>query len=119
MGWFGSSSDEDKSSSSSGGSSNFDDHARFGSGGSDYVAPQAAGSIGAGAASFEQEVMMEQQQAIVKAAMLRLTKLSFDKCVTKPSSSLSSSEQSCISAVVTKYLELSQFVTNGLGGQGQ
>jgi import inner membrane translocase subunit TIM13 len=118
MGWFGSSSDEDKSSSSSSSSSNFDDHSRFGSVGSDYVAP-APGSIGAGAASFEQEVMMEQQQAIVKAAMLRLTKLSFDKCVTKPSSSLSSSEQSCISAVVTKYLELSQLVTNGMGGQGQ
>jgi hypothetical protein len=71
---------------------------------------------GGGGGGFEQQVMMEQQQAVVKAAMLKLTKLSFEKCVNKPGSSLSSSEQSCISAVVSKYLEISQMVTQGMAG---
>lgn len=54
--------------------------------------------------------MMEQQKALVQAIMFKLTETAFESCVTKPSSSLSSSEQSCITAVVTKYLDASEFV---------
>ena len=109
MGWFGSSSNEDERKPSS---SDFNDQ---GFGGQTEFAP--ASSMSSGGGSFEQEVAMEQQQAIVKAAMFKLTELAFSKCVQKPSSSLSSSEQSCISAVVTKYLDVSEMVTSGMAGQ--
>jgi len=109
MGWFGSSDDDDAPAASSGyGDSN------FGGGSQEFSAPSSGYAGGGAGGSFEEQVMMEQQQAIIKAAMFRLTELSFSKCVQKPSSSLSSSEQSCISAVVSKYLETSQFVTQGL-----
>ena len=121
MGWFGSSSDDDKPAPSSYGESSFS------SSSGDYSSPSSFSSQGSGSmgglgvstGSFEQDVMMEQQQALVKAAMFKLTELSFEKCVKKPSSSLSSSEQSCISAVVTKYLEASQMVTSGMQGVQQ
>ena len=114
MGWFGS-DDDDKSSSSSYKESSF---SGGGGGGADFGAtPSGAGLGGSSTGNFEQDVLMEQQQALVKAAMFKLTELSFDKCVKKPTSALSSSEQSCISAVVTKYLEASQMVTQGMSGQ--
>lgn len=53
---------------------------------------------------------MEQQKALIQAVMFKLTEASFESCVTKPSSSLSSTERSCISAVVGKYLDTSEFV---------
>ena len=79
-------------------------------------APSAGGSMGGG--SFEQELAMEQQKAIIQAVMFKLTEASFDACVTKPASSLSRGEQSCISAVVGKYLDTSELVASRLqGGQ--
>lgn len=76
-----------------------------------------APSAGSGG-SFEQELAMEQQKAIIQAVMFKLTEASFDACVTKPSSSLSRGEQSCISAVVGKYLDTSELVASRLqGGQ--
>ena len=57
-------------------------------------------SSASSSASFEQELMQEQQKAVIQAVMFKLTEAAFDSCVTKPSSSLSYSEQSCISAVV-------------------
>jgi len=108
MGWFGSSDEDDQKPAASA-------YTDQGYGGQTEYAP--AGAIAPSGGSFEQEVAMEQQQAIVKAAMFKLTELAFSKCVSKPSSSLSSSEQSCISAVVTKYLEVSEMVTSGMAGQ--
>lgn len=46
--------------------------------------------------------------------MGRLTELAFSKCVQKPSSSLSSSEQNCINATVLKYFDTSEFVLGRL-----
>jgi len=77
----------------------------------------AAPSASAGLGGFEQEVMMEQQKAMIQAVMFKLTDAAFDACVTKPSTSLSSSEQSCISAVVGKYLETTELVVGRLQGQ--
>lgn len=54
--------------------------------------------------------MMEQQKIMIQAVMMKLTDMSFETCVTKPSSSLSSSEQSCITSVVGKYLDTSELV---------
>lgn len=116
MSWFGgggSSSDDNKSS--------FDEGAKFSSG--DYGSPLGGGAGGrtggmpAGAGgSFEQELAMEQQKAMVQAVMFKMTEMSFDKCITKPSTSLSSSEKSCIKSVVTKYLDSSEFVIGRFSG---
>ena len=118
MSWFGgggSSSDDNKSS--------FDEGAKFSSG--DYGSPLGGGAGGrtggmpAGAGgSFEQELAMEQQKAMVQAVMGRLTEMSFEACISKPSSSLSSSEKSCIQAVTAKYLDASEF-TVGRFSQSQ
>ncbi len=115
MSWFGfggSSKKPDENTSSHYSSS---DDSHFGSSNTDFVAPSSAPSAdfsgaGAGGGSFEQELMMEQQKALIQAVMFKLTDLSFETCVTKPGSSLSSSEQSCITAVVGKYLDTSELV---------
>ena len=43
-----------------------------------------------------------------------MTQIAFDKCVNKPDTSLSSSEQLCIHAVTGKYLDGSEFVIKRL-----
>lgn len=99
MSWFGgfgggSSGSDDKKSASDSYSvdtSSFEnDSTSFG----DSFAPSASGSL-------QEQLAMEQQKAMVQAVMLKLTDISFEKCVTKPSTSLSSSESSCISSVVS------------------
>jgi hypothetical protein len=65
-----------------------------------YSSSLPTSSASSSSASFEQELMQEQQKAVIQAVMFKLTEAAFDSCVTKPSSSLSYSEQSCISAVV-------------------
>ena len=61
----------------------------------------------------------EQQKAMIQAIVFKLTDLAFDQCVPKPSSSLSSSEQSCISSVVGKYFETSQLVVGRFSAANQ
>ena len=61
----------------------------------------------------------EQQKAMVQAVVFKLTDLAFDQCVPKPSSSLSSSEQSCISSVVGKYFETSQLIVGRFSAANQ
>lgn len=67
-----------------------------------------------GASQFEKDFLAEQQRAMVQAIVFKLTEISFEKCVPKPSSTLSGSEKACIQAVTTKYLETSQFVVTGM-----
>jgi import inner membrane translocase subunit TIM13 len=113
MSWFGFGGSSKKPEDSSSSSSTYSSGDDFGSS-SDFVAPSAGvdfgASAGIGGGSFEQELMMEQQKALVQAVMFKLTDLSFETCVTKPGTSLSSSEQSCITAVVGKYLDTSELV---------
>lgn len=45
---------------------------------------------------LEELVLAEQQTALVRQVIGRLTEMAFDSCIAKPSSALSSSEQSCI-----------------------
>lgn len=73
-------------------------------------------SVGMGGATFEQQVMLEQQKAMIQAVMLKLTDVAFDKCITKPSTSLSYSEQSCIAAVTGKCLDTSEIVLARMQG---
>ena len=55
-----------------------------------FAAPRSAG--GTSAESFQQELLMEQQKALIQAVMFKLTETAFKKCVTSPSTSLSSSK---------------------------
>ena len=71
--------------------------------------------VGNNQSKFEQDVYAEQEKVLVQAVIFKLTELSFEQCVTKPTSQLSTAERNCISAVTTKYLETSQFVVSGLG----
>lgn len=96
----------------------FDSHSAFDNSHSTTNFAPSAGGSSMGGGSFEQELAMEQQKAIIQAVMFKLTEASFDACVTKPSSSLSRGEQSCISSVVGKYLDTSELVASRLqGGQ--
>jgi hypothetical protein len=52
---------------------------------------------------------------LVQAIMFKLTELSFERCVPKPSTSLSGSERACIRATTLKYLETTQLVISGMG----
>jgi len=108
MSWFGFGGSKDGGEKSSGfdDAAFSDDHTQFAQPSGSFSPQMGSSSAG----SLESELMMEQQKALVQAIMFKLTETSFAQCVTKPSSSLSSSEQNCITAVVTKYLDASEFV---------
>lgn len=54
----------------------------------------------------------EQQKAVIQAAIAKLTETCFDKCVTKPSSKLDSSEANCVANCAGRFLDSSVFVVN-------
>ena len=83
----------------------------------DNFAGSSLGSSGA-PSGIEQEFLLEQQKMLVQAVMFKLTESAFQKCVTSPSSSLSSTESSCIKAVVTKYLDTSELILKRLSQAG-
>ena len=115
MSWFGfgggGNKDNNEKSSYTPGSSYDATADGFGSS-PDFSAPRTGLGVGGGGAggSFEQELLLEQQKMLVQAVMFKLTESAFQKCVEKPSSSLSSSETSCIKAVVGKYLDTSELI---------
>ncbi len=76
--------------------------------------PSSSSGGGDSGGNFQQIMMQEQQKALIQAVMFKLTEISFEQCVPKPSSSLSSGESNCIHAVVTKYLESAEFVAQAL-----
>lgn len=81
----------------------------------DFSSPSAASSVssqGGLPSGFEERMIREQQQLIAQQLVSKLTDIAFDQCISKPSSSLSSSEQSCIASIVTKYIEGSQLIIN-------
>lgn len=45
---------------------------------------------------LEELVLMEQQRAMINNVVAKLTEIAFESCITKPSSSLSGTEQGCI-----------------------
>ena len=110
MSWFGFGG-SDKDNKPTGGAMKIDDFDTSNSTHFDNTpsfAPSGGGSSSGG--SFEQQMMMEQQKAVIQAVMFKLTESAFDSCVTKPTSSLSFSERSCIGSVVGKYLDTSELV---------
>ena len=55
---------------------------------------------------------MENQKAVIQAAISKLTETCFDKCVSKPGNKLDSSEANCIANCAGRYLDNSVFVVN-------
>jgi import inner membrane translocase subunit TIM13 len=102
MSWFGGGGDTSSSSSSS---SSYDS----GSSSSQWSEPSSgAGNYSAGQTSqqsFQEQIQLEAQKIEIQGLILQLTATAFDKCVTKPSSSLSNSESSCIEATIGKNIE--------------
>jgi import inner membrane translocase subunit TIM13 len=94
----------------SGSYSNSDSHSMYNDSSS-----YSAGSIGGGR-SLQEEIQMEAQKIEVQQMILQLTQMAFDKCVSKPGSSLSGSEKSCIEGSIGKYIDSKMFITNKLSG---
>jgi hypothetical protein len=82
----------------------------------DFAAPGQFSAPSGG--SLEDQLMQEQQMVMVQQVMFKLTESAFEKCVSKPGSALSSSEQNCISSVVGKYLEAGEFMIKKIGSKG-
>jgi hypothetical protein len=61
-------------------------------------------------------LMQEQQREIVQGAVLKLTDLCWSKCVSRPQSTLSSSEQDCITACTERYLDTVKLVSSKFMG---
>mmetsp|Transcript_4300 Transcript_4300/g.12524 ORF Transcript_4300/g.12524 Transcript_4300/m.12524 type:complete len:128 (-) Transcript_4300:155-538(-) len=111
---FGGNKDDDKGSSSydqpMGGSSGFADS------GTDFgpslgsSAPSMGGSTAIAGLDIRSQLMAERQKAELQAVIGALAELAFDQCISKPSTSLGSSERSCIESVVGKYLDTNEFV---------
>ena len=59
---------------------------------------------------LREQLLAEQQKLLIQQIMFNLTDSAFESCIQKPSSTLSSSEKSCIAAIASKYLETSEFV---------
>lgn len=115
MSWFFGGGNDDKKGSS--GSSDSYSTTDFSSSSFDS-SPSTSYAPARSTGNFEQELMMEQQKIMVQAVMMKLTETAFDACITKPSNSLSSSEQSCITSVVGKYLDTSELVVGRLQQSG-
>lgn len=130
MSWFGfggGDDDPNKKTSSSSGSSAYDtsfpgdaQHDRGFSPSSmngGAPPPMSAGGMD----PFQQQLMATEQNAMAQAVVFSLAEKAFEKCVSKPGSSLSSSELSCIKSTAGKYIEASEFIvqamTQGQGGQ--
>jgi Tim10/DDP family zinc finger len=54
-----------------------------------YVAPGGGGGI---SESFQQALVLEQQNALIQAVIFKLSDIAVKKCITSPSTSLSSSK---------------------------
>eukprot|EP00053_Salpingoeca_punica_P003419 m.43063 g.43063 ORF g.43063 m.43063 type:complete len:95 (-) comp12173_c0_seq1:201-485(-) len=63
----------------------------------------------------QQEMLMSQMQGLVQ----RMSLTCFEKCIEKPGTSLSSSEQSCLAKCMDRYLETTTVVTNSYAGRVQ
>ncbi|GMI55831.1 hypothetical protein ScalyP_jg8135 [Parmales sp. scaly parma] len=105
MGWFG--GDKEKPAEQS-----FSSDEGFTSGSSnDQIYGGGGGSQYSGGADGLREKAAQLQQAAGMNQVIQMyTTLAFDKCVTKPDSSLSSREISCIEAQVGKFQDFQQFV---------
>jgi hypothetical protein len=124
MSWFGiggSKKDDKPSEASLKISDDFDSGSHFENTPSSSYAP--SGSIGGGFSAggmeaFQQQVLQQQQAMIIQQVLANLTAVSFDACVSRPSSSLSYNEKDCIKATTGKYLETANLITQKMQSGG-
>ena len=108
MSWFGLGGSQKPSSPANAADNSFESF-------SDSQSPTNSPVSSLGNSQFEQQILQEQQKALVQAMVFNLTQVSFEKCVKTPSSSLSSTERQCIHATTTKYMESTTHVIESLG----
>mmetsp|Transcript_87866 Transcript_87866/g.175767 ORF Transcript_87866/g.175767 Transcript_87866/m.175767 type:complete len:134 (+) Transcript_87866:72-473(+) len=61
-------------------------------------------------AAVEQLVQQEQARQAQMQFLSKLTEMAFDKCVTKPDSTMSSRESECIAAYMHKYVDAQKLI---------
>ncbi|OQR87482.1 hypothetical protein ACHHYP_08782 [Achlya hypogyna] len=67
--------------------------------------------------SINDIIAEEQRKVLVQQAIANMTAIAWDKCsASKPETSLSNSEVSCIHSVVASYLDSSQFIIRKING---
>jgi hypothetical protein len=117
MSWFGFGGSSEKKDDHSVSSMKIDDFdsaqaAQFDNSSSYGGSLGGSSSVGASSmASLEQQLMAEQQKVQMQMIVFKLTESAFEACITKPSSSLSSSEKTCLTAIANKYLDTQEVVT--------
>ena len=82
------------------------------------------GGGAAGLAEMQQFMSAIQQQMLIQETISGITEKAFEKCITKPSDSLSGREAACIQAVSLKWLDTNQFLVKRMqkkmsAGQGE
>jgi len=80
------------------------------------------GGAGSGGASANKDEIMDQvkqQIAVVNAQELltKMTQKCFNKCVTKPGSSLDSGEQKCVAMCMDRYMDAWNLVSRSYGNR--
>ena len=111
MSWFGSSGNKSSNDSGSLGGSSYSSYDSAPPSSFDYSpAPSASSSSRNDTSALEAELQKAQETVLVRTMLLKITDMAFEVCVPKPSSSLSSSEKSCVNNAVEKYLINTQFV---------
>lgn len=115
MSWFGGGSKETKQTPALS-SSDYSSSGGFGGSSDSDFGSSSAGISDSSSESFEQQLMVLQQTALLQGAIFNITDKCFSTCVTSPTSSLSSSESSCIASTVKKYLETREFISSRITG---
>lgn len=107
MSWFGFGGGDKKDSASAGSVSDpyGGSSSQWNEPSTTFGSPSSSYSAASSGKSFQEEIQLEAQKIEIQGMILQLTATAFDKCVTKPGSSLSSSETSCIEATVGKHIE--------------
>ncbi len=120
MGWFGGGGDKTNEASSSGyddtphdGFSGFGDQGGAVGGGLDVGGGGTGGGFGTN--ELQEILIQEQQKALIKQAIQRLTEVAFESCIDRPSSSLSMKDQKCIQSAVMKFFDTNEFCIARLG----
>jgi len=70
-------------------------------------------------AAVEQLVAQEQARQAQMAFLAKMTEIAFEKCITKPDTTLSSKESECIAATLHKYVDAQKFVVGRYSRQQQ
>ncbi|GAV75120.1 zf-Tim10_DDP domain-containing protein [Cephalotus follicularis] len=76
--------------------------------------PSGSGSPNISTADFMDQFKTQLAQAYAQEFIETVRGKCFDKCITKPGSSLSGSESSCISRCVDRYIEATGIVSRAL-----